>query len=574
MKRKLIVLLACLLAIAMVFSACESAPGSSGSSDVSTGTQETSGNADSSPQAEEVGENWVDDEVVHLKFWAMREDTVQDMETNAYIQWLEQECGVDIEFEQASSAEALQKLNLSLASGDYPDVYYSLQTITDINTNIINSTLMKYGEAGIFIPLNDLIDQYGENIGELLDSVDYLRNGITMPDGNIYSLPTYSEIYHCRYSKKMWIDQSWLDALDLEMPTTTDELYEVLKAFKEQDPNGNGEADEIPLAGCINGWHSDPYAFLMNAFIYDEGDKHFTVQDGQVDTILNKEEYREGLRYINKLYEEGLIYSETYTQDATQLKSVASQDPNRVGAFTIGAPMAAVDGNAPLYKNIVTVPPLEGPEGVQYAGYYVYQDLRIGGYIITSACENPEAAFKLADFMYSDDASIRLRQGEYGVDWRMAEEGEKTFDDRDAEYARITPLVTDGDAQNQHMGNTGLFQETNDSFIGLWAVADDFDIRSLNGIEQLLIEQTAPYEGYEPEETLPPVVFTEEEASEITTIETEVKKYCDEQRTLFITGQRDLDTDWEDYINNLNNLGIDQLVEAYNTAYARQYLHE
>ena len=69
-------------------------------------------------------------------------------------------------------------------------------------------------------------------------------------------------------------------------------------------------------------------------------------------------------------------------------------------------------------------------------------------------------------------------------------------------------------------------------------------------------------------------MFTDEEASEITTIETEVKKYCDEQRTLFITGQRDLDTDWEDYINNLNNLGIDQLVEAYNTAYARQYLHE
>lgn len=196
MKRKLIVLLACLLAIAMVFSACESAPGSSGSSDVSTGTQETSGSADSSPQAEEVGENWVDDEVVHLKFWAMREDTVQDMETNAYIQWIEQECGVDIEFEQASSAEALQKLNLSLASGDYPDVYYSLQTITDINTNIINSTLMKYGEAGIFIPLNDLIDQYGENIGELLDSVDYLamvlqcRMGIFTPCQHIRRFTT------------------------------------------------------------------------------------------------------------------------------------------------------------------------------------------------------------------------------------------------------------------------------------------------------------------------------------------------------------------------------------------------
>lgn len=194
------------------------------------------------------------------------------------------------------------------------------------------------------------------------------------------------------------------------------------------------------------------------------------------------------------------------------------------------------------------------------------------GYVITSACENPEAAFKLGDFMYTPDSSIRLRQGEYEVDWKMAEEGQKTFDGKDAEYARITPLVTDGDPQNQHMGNTGLFRESNDSFIGLWAVKDDFDIRSMDGIEQLLIEQTWPYEGYEPDETLPPVVFTEEEASELNTIETEVKKYCDEQRTLFITGQRDLDADWDDYVSNLKDLGIDRLVEGYNTAYARQYL--
>lgn len=568
MKKRLLSLTACLLVVAMIFSGC----GGPSQDSQAEGTSSTGQSEAAAEPSTEKGENWVADEVVKLKFWAMREDTVQDLNTNAYIKWLEQECGVDIEFEQASSAEALQKLNLSLASGSYPDVYYSLQQVQGITSHIINSTLMKYGQAGIFIPLNDLIEEYGTNTKQLFEDVDYLKNGITMPDGNIYALPSYSEIYHCRYSQKMWIDQSWLDNLGLEMPTTTDEFYEVLKAFKEQDPNQNGEADEIPLAGCLNAWHSDPYAFLMNSFIYDEGDKHFTVTDGEVDTILDKEEYREGLRYVSKLYEEGLIYSETYTQDATQLKSITSLSPNRVGAFTVGAPMGVVDGNAELYKNIVVVPPLKGPEGVQYAGYYKYQDLRIGGYVITSACENPEAAFKLGDFMYTPDSSIRLRQGEYKVDWKMAEEGQKTFDGKDAEYARITPLVTDGDPQNQHMGNTGLFRESNDSFIGLWAVKDDFDIRSMDGIEQLLIEQTWPYEGYEPDETLPPVVFTEEEASELNTIETEVKKYCDEQRTLFITGQRDLDADWDDYVSNLKDLGIDRLVEGYNTAYARQYL--
>lgn len=437
----------------------------------------------------------------------------------------------------------------------------------------MNSTLMKYGKSGIFIPLNDLIDKYGTNTKKLFSDINYVEHGVTMPDGNIYALPSYSEIYHCRYSQKMWIDQTWLDNLNLEMPTTTDEFYQVLKAFKEQDANGNGDtSDEIPLAGCINGWHSDPYAYLMNAFIYDDENKHMTVTNDQVDTSLNKEEYREGLRYVNKLYEEGLLYSETYSQDGNQLKTLASQSPNVVGSFTIGAPMQALDGSAEAYQTVVTVPPLKGPDGVQYCGYYGYDDLRIGAYIITKSCEDPESAFKLADFMYSEEASIRLRQGVKGTDWRMAEEGEKTFDDKEATYARITPLITNGEAQNQNMGNTGLFRETNDSFIGAWAVGDDFDIRSLDGIEQLLIEQTIPYDGFEPDQTLPPVVFTDEEANETSPIETEIKKFADEQRTLFITGQKDLDADWDAYIDGLNQLGIDTLVENCNTAYQRQYV--
>ena len=117
-----------------------------------------------------------------------------------------------------------------------------------------------------------------------------------------------------------------------------------------------------------------------------------------------------------------------------------------------------------------------------------------------------------------------------------------------------------------------MFRESNDSFIGAWAVQDGFDIRSLDGIEQLLIEQTWPYDGFEPKQTLPPVVFTEEEASEASTIEVEVQKYAKEQRVLFITGQKSLDTDWDAYVSGLQNLGIDRMVELYNTAYQRQYV--
>ncbi len=510
-------------------------------------------------------------EVPTLNFWSMREDSVEDYQTNAYITWLEQEQNVNIEFEQISSAEALQKFNVSLASGTYPDVYFGCQQVQGMNSTIMNSALIQYGEAGIFLPLNDLIEEHGENTKQLLADVPYAEGVITMPDGNIYALPTYSEIYHVRYSLKLFMDQTWLDNLSLEMPETTEDFYNVLKAFKEQDANGNGDPnDEIPLSGATNAWHSDPSNFLMNAFIYDDEYTRLTFDDGgDIISIYNQDAYREGLRYINKLYEEGLIFSETFAQNQDQIKTQTSGSPNSVGSAPGGSALQVASADSEFYSNTVTVPPLIGPDGTQQAAYYGYNDLRPGAYIITNACEDPELAFKIGDFMYSEESSMRMRQGEFGVDWDVAEEGQKTFDGNDALYTRITPLVTGDGVQNQHMGNTGLWRETNDLFIGSWSVADDFDIRSLAGIEQLLIEQTWPYDGLEPEKTVPPIVFTDEENTALADIMVEVNNYAKQQRVLFITGEVDIETEWDTYISELDNLGINTMVEYYNTAYDR-----
>ena len=314
MKKRKLAVVSLLLSIAMLLSACAGNPssGEGSSKDSKTPPSSSSGSAaepESKPAAENTdrGENWVTDTPVTLKVWCMKQADIEDIATNEYIKWLQKETNVNLEFDQIAEAESLQKFNLSLASGSYPDVYLSCNQLINMSATIMNSTLMKFGKAGVFLPLNDLIEQYGANTKKLFDDISYVKDGITMPDGNIYALPSYSEIYHCKYADKLWIDQSWLDNLKLEMPTTTDEYYEVLKAFKEQDANGNGDPnDEIPLAGCTDGWNSDPSFFLMNAFIYEDGDKHLTVENDTVDTILNKDEFREGLRYVHKLYDEGL----------------------------------------------------------------------------------------------------------------------------------------------------------------------------------------------------------------------------------------------------------------------------
>lgn len=507
-------------------------------------------------------------EPVTLKFWSGKESTIEDLSTNEYIKWLQKTTNVKIEFEQTPADGAGQKFALSLASGSYPDVYYGVNQTTGANMDDI---MIKFGmQGGVFIALNDLIDKYGVETQKLFSQVSYIKSAVTSPDGKIYALPSYSEIYHVRYAQKMWISNAWLTKLNLKMPTTTDEFATVLKAFKDKDPNGNGKADEIPLVGGVT-WHGTPDNYLMCAFINDDGDKRMTVENGVLDTIVNKPAYKEGLKYINKLYKDGLIYEASFTQTGDQAKQLGSQDPQIVGAYSVGAPQIIAAGGSPLYSSSVTVPPLKGPNGVQTTGYYVYGDVRKGAYMITSACKNPDVAFKLADFMYTQEASITLRQGVKGVDWREAKPGEKTFDGKDAKWKRLTPLITSGGAQNQNMGNTGLFSETNDSFIGAWAVDAGFDIYSNAGIEQLLIRETIPYDGFQPKETLPPITFLPEEIKELSPIETELKKYIGEARAQFLTGTLDIDKDWDAYLANLEKLQMKRFLEIYQTGFTRQY---
>ncbi len=102
----------------------------------------------------------------------------------------------------------------------------------------------------------------------------------------MYSMPDINDCYHCSLSHKAWIYQPWLDKLGLKIPTTTDELEQVLLAFKDKDPNGNGKADEIPWSAAPTAsWHAALDQFVMNAFVYNSSlgtVPHMFVEDGQV----------------------------------------------------------------------------------------------------------------------------------------------------------------------------------------------------------------------------------------------------------------------------------------------------
>src|SRR5699024_12738884 len=109
--------------------------------------------------------------------------------------------------------------------------------------------LLKYGSQEMMLPLNDVIDEHAPNLTELMETDPSIRKAITYPDGNIYSMPALieEEFLSLRLSARPWINEEWLEELDMDMPETTDEFYEYLKAVKELDPAGNG--DTVPYGG-------------------------------------------------------------------------------------------------------------------------------------------------------------------------------------------------------------------------------------------------------------------------------------------------------------------------------------
>jgi 23S rRNA (cytosine1962-C5)-methyltransferase len=248
------------------------------------------------------------------------------------VKWLEEVTNVDLTFELIPYEGRAEKLGLILNSGNYPDVFLSC--------GMTSAMISRFGvDEKMFLPLNDLIEEHGTFTKKMFAEFPGTEGLISQLDGNIYSLPVVNECFHCTAPRKFWINQAWLDNLGLKMPTTLDELYEVLVAFRDQDANGNGDPnDEIPLAGDYkDGWYTNVENPIMNAFCYytldlDTGsttssDAFGMYMDGDtVCTPFELEAFRDGVKYVRKLVEEDLLYVGSFTQDLAALTQIAESD--------------------------------------------------------------------------------------------------------------------------------------------------------------------------------------------------------------------------------------------------------
>lgn len=493
-----------------------------------------------------------------LKVMVRGNPLVENFETNEFTKWYEDKTNVHIEWEVVPEQSMQEKLNLVLASEDYPDVIMGL--------NISPAQQMIYGTQGAFLPLNDLIEKQGANTKKMFQDNPEIQSTITALDGNIYALPEVNECYHCSMSQKMWIYEPWLKKLNLDMPETTEELYEVLKAFKENDPNGNGLQDEIPLSISPKSWSSSIDAFLLNSFIYNpvygSSYKHIFIKDDKLDVAYNKPEWREGLRYMNKLYAEGLLAPESFTQDDNQLIQIGENaDTVILGAATGGhqGVFTQLLGESGRWKEYKTVPPLKGPNGVRYAALDS-TGLNPGAFVITKKAKHPELALRWADGLYEREHTLRSVYGRPDEEWRDAKDGEVGINGEPAVWSELKSY---GTVQNIAWIQTGPSLRTNDFRLSAVAKGDD-------DLEVILYNETKnKYEPYKPTDvsTVPPLFLTNEQASEVADLSKTINDYVDEMLARFVIGDANLDKDWEGYVNQLEAMNVARYLEIYQEAY-------
>ncbi len=375
------------------------------------------------------GEYPITDEDITLRIWVTQTPQNDEPQNMAQAKWYEEFSGVKVEWTVVQSEEMETMFNLATADVDnLPDIFlYAVDS----------GEVMNLAEDGVIRPLNDLIEQYGYYYPQMLDELG-MWDQVTAPDGNIYT--GLASVYLVQNSmfNKIWVLRDWLKQYnaaigkgELDMPQTTDELYAMLKYFKDNDMNGNGDPnDEIPLTGNYNAGQqgSDPMFYIMGSYLLCPHDFIIADENNKISFACVDDQFREGLKFTHKLYEDGLLSADAYTQTLVEMRQITSvYDSEAVAGVVAGMnPMRVVNISADpakvSYDDYIAIPPVEGPGGVRVTAKRAETQLDLRCFI-TTACKHPEVAYKWLDYWCSKEGSTWSSYlGQEGVHWEWADE--------------------------------------------------------------------------------------------------------------------------------------------------------
>ena len=368
---------------------------------------------------------------------------------NQVLNEMQEAAGISIEWNTMSDSLA-EQVNIRIAGGDLPDAF--------MGVGFSNYDLTNYGADGIFINLEPYITpDIMPNLSAILEAHPNIKSAITMSDGCIYGLPAAEQMGTAGIGKEedysiytipqySMINKAWLDDLGLEVPTTLDELHDVLKAFKDNDMShkyyGNDAGTTLPMSTGFDQWcwgQNIFYAgFGFTNWPNDVCNDLVLQGDGTIKFMCVDDKYREAVTYFHDWYAEGLMDIEMFSQSDTQLMSKCQQ--GWVGVSTWWYIDELMGDYA---KDYVFLPVLSGPDGTKNVTVRTGGGTNSGQLSITSICQSPINLLKFFDQWYTGENVMQLQYGPIGV----------YFTEQDENGVWLS--ITDEDAQAQFGKSAG-----------------------------------------------------------------------------------------------------------------------
>lgn len=479
---------------------------------------------------------------VTLKYWVSLHSSVSKTATSLgetpFAKELEKETGIKVQYVHPPQGQASESFNIMIASGDLPDIIeYGWYTFPGGPEKAI--------EDGIIIKLNDALSKYAPNLSKYYKENSKVDKMSKTDKGNYFMFP------HIASDKKLTtvygaiMRNDWLKELNMQVPTTIAEWYEVLKAFKEK------KGAEAPLTFSLN---DDDFStgHLSGGFGVKNG---FYLENDKTVYGPLQSEFKEFLGTMRKWYSEGLIDKnvsviDSKTIDSKFLSGKAGATFGYAGG-TIGRYLSAVNDSK---FDIIAVPHTAEKKGEVPKFGHVDTGVINAGAAITTKCKNIEAAARLLDYGYSEKGNLLFNFGIEGESYKIVN-GKPTY----------TELITKNPDKLSVAEAMGRY---------IRSVYSGPNIKDVGYMEQYMTysQQKAAINTWSNSKSLeyliPKISFTSEESEEVAKITNTLNTLNKEMIVKFILGNESIEN-YSKYVDQINKLGIDKVLKAYDNAIKR-----
>ncbi len=483
-------------------------------------------------------------------------NTESDPNNRTIFKRLQEKTNVEIEWKAIQGDQWGEKITLAMADTN---------TLTDFifSAGFGDNDLLRYADQGVIIPLEDYIDAYMPNLKAVFDKYPEYRKMSTDTNGHIWALPWIEQLGSEKTAIQAvgdmsFINKKWLDFLGLEIPTTVDEFEQVLIAFRDHASELQAEfgidGSIIPMSCIVNDGNQDP-AILINGFGEGYGDcdqgRHIAVTDDKkVICTATQEGFKDGIAWLHKLYEEGLIDPEAFTQEWSTYVSKGKSgrygvcfswdNANIIDDFNGWVPLPALTADV---RNIT-------PENGSFTSGYDR-----GRCVVTAVAKNPALVCSWLDQMYDPFQSPQNNWGTYGEDddFDIFALGKNENGDDMLQHAPLgdaSPVeVREAESVN---GPLAILDE----YYGVYVTCPDDAQYRLDWIKDYYTPDMNTKYVY------PNVFMSQEDTEELSNLQTDITKTINAKRSDWIMNGF-TDADWDEYIKSLDAYGLEDMLAIF-----------